>query len=228
MYSHVPENLENVENSVAKAAENAGRDPKSVKLLPVSKTFPPEAIQMVYNCDKKSFGENKVQELLDKAQELPRDIEWHLIGHLQRNKVGKVLEVATYIHSVDSYKLLKRINRLAEEKNIKPKILLQVNVSGEETKYGLSRDELKNCAEYAAASQFVDFKGLMTMAPFGAEEEELRSVFSTLREDKNRLEKDLNISLPELSMGMSADYKIAIEEGATIVRIGSKIFGKRY
>jgi pyridoxal phosphate enzyme (YggS family) len=173
------------------------------------------------------FGENRVQELSEKVPALSQDIEWHLIGHLQGNKVSKAVELADLIHSVDSEKLLRRIDRIAGELGKRQKILLELNISGEQSKFGETADAAASLVSLALSLPNIDLQGFMTMAPFGAEECELRKVFSTLREFRNNMEKEFNVSLPELSMGMSSDYEYAIAEGATIVRIGTAIFGKR-
>jgi pyridoxal phosphate enzyme (YggS family) len=225
---HIKEQIAEIRASIEDAAKAAGRKPEDVKLVAVSKTFPAEAVTAAYNEGQRIFGENKVQELEIKCPILPDDIEWHLIGHLQGNKALKAINLASWIHSVDSIKLVKRIDRLAEENKVKPNILLELNVSGEDSKFGLTDERATmDLAAIAVESQNVNFKGLMTMAPFGADESELRSVFSSLRKLRDRMENEFSIKLPELSMGMSSDFKIAIEEGATFVRIGTAIFGKR-
>lgn len=226
--NHIKEQLAEIRSSIKEAAKSAGRNPAEVKLVAVSKTFPPEAVSMAYSEGQRIFGENKVQELEVKCPALPGDIEWHLIGHLQSNKALKAINLASWIHSVDSIKLLKRIDRLAEENSLKPNILLELNISGEGSKFGLTDEKAAmDLAEAAVECKNISFKGLMTMAPFDAEENELRNVFSGLRGLRDRIEKKFSVKLPELSMGMSSDYKIAIEEGATFVRIGTAIFGKR-
>ena len=227
MLSYIENNLKTVLNDISTATISSSRNPNSVKLLAVSKTFPEEAVLQAYKCGQRSFGENKIQELETKVPSLPNDIEWHLIGHLQSNKVAKAVELVDYIHSVDSKKLIQRIDRIAGEKKRKIKILLEVNVSGEESKFGLTLDKLENCAKIASECKNIEFVGLMTMAPFDADDNVLSKIFSALRSERDRLEKALKIKLSELSMGMSSDYRIAIKEGATIVRIGTSIFGKR-
>ncbi len=228
LFTHIPEQLDEVRERVAAAAKKCGRDPESVKLIAVSKTFPGEAVETAYGAEQRLFGENKVQELELKHESLPDDIEWHLIGHLQSNKVVKAVAYADYIHAVDSEKLVKRIDRLAGEAGTKPRVLIEVNVSGEESKFGLSGgEETIAVAEAAAQCENVEFVGLMTMAPYGASVEELKSVFSGLRALRDRIQEKLKIELPELSMGMSSDFEIAVEEGATFVRVGTAIFGKR-
>ena len=220
-------NLDKVRSDIVIAEKNAGREEGAARLLAVSKTYPVEAIMEAYNHGQRMFGENKVQELEVKAPALPNDIEWHLIGHLQSNKVAKAVEYASYIHSVDSVKLVNRINRLAEEKNRKIKILLEVNISGEESKFGITSVNVNEMIEAALAGNNLELVGFMTMAPFGADENTLKAVFGGLCKLRDDSEEKYSVKLPELSMGMSADFKEAIEEGSTIVRVGTAIFGKR-
>jgi pyridoxal phosphate enzyme (YggS family) len=206
--------------------------PEGVKLIVVSKTRTNEELMEVYNAGLRSFGENKVQELLLKQQELPKDIEWHLIGHLQTNKVKAVIPFVSLIHSADSLKLLKVLDR---ESRLAGKIvncLLQVHIAKEETKFGFSVDELLrdlNSEEYKSISN-VKIKGLMGMATFTDNQNQVREEFKSLRTIFDQLKTGFfkeNQEFKELSMGMSDDYPIAIEEGSTLVRIGSKIFGPR-
>jgi PLP dependent protein len=227
MLSYIKHNLNTVINSITSATLESSRAPDSVKLLAVSKTFPREAVLGAYKYGQRHFGENRMQEFQVKVPSLPNDIEWHFIGHLQGNKVNKAVELADYIHSVDSLKLIKRIDTIAKEKERRPKILLELNVSGEKSKFGLRPDQIEECARIAAQCKNLELVGLMTMAPYNAAESVLRRVFALLRQTRDELQQKLNIRLPELSMGMSSDYKIAISEGATIVRIGTSIFGKR-
>lgn len=226
--SQISANLDMVLDAIAAAAEKAGRNLTEVKLVAVSKTYPAGAVAEALSAGQLSFGENRVQELEDKVPALPERIEWHLIGHLQGNKVRKALMLASWIHSVDTQKLLLKIDRVAGELGVKPKILLEVNVSGEESKFGQAiGDDAMRLARLAAKCGNIDFQGLMTMAPFGADERGLRGVFARLRGLRDRIAVDTGLALPELSMGMSADFVEAIAEGATMVRIGSAIFGNR-
>ena len=227
MYDYVAGQLEKVREDVAAAVDRAGRAAGSVRLLAVSKTFPKEAVEAAYAAGQRLFGENRVQELAVKNPSLPNDIEWHLIGHLQSNKAAQAVELSDWIHSVDSAKLLARLDRLADSAPRKPRILLEVNISGETTKFGAGRDEALRLAELAAGSGNLDFRGLMTMAPFGADSRELRGVFAATRELRDSMESKFGLVLPELSMGMSSDFREAVLEGATLVRIGTAIFGKR-
>jgi len=224
---YIQENIVEVRERIVSAAQNAGRDPKSVKLIAVSKTFPAEAVQSAYDAEQRLFGENKVQDLALKNATLPKDIEWHMIGHLQSNKAKLAVENADYIHAVDSVKLLKKIDRLAGELGLSPKALLEINVSGEESKFGADSELVKELAQAASQCENITIAGLMTMAPFGVPEDELRFVFSSLRKLRDSLQTEFGLNLPELSMGMSGDFEIAIEEGATMVRVGTSIFGRR-
>jgi len=224
---YIQENLAEVREKIVVSAEKSGRDPESVKLIAVSKTFPAEAVQSAYDVGQRLFGENKVQDLALKNAALPKDIEWHMIGHLQSNKAKLAVENSDYIHAVDSVKLLKKIDRLAGELGRSPKVLLEINVSGEESKFGADAELVKELAHAATECENVTVAGLMTMAPFGVSEIELRFVFSSLRKLRENLEAEFDLDLPELSMGMSGDFEIAIEEGATMVRVGTSIFGKR-
>lgn len=224
---YIQENFREIQDRITSAAEKAGRDPQSVKLVAVSKTFPVEAVQSAYDAGQRLFGENKVQDLALKNSVLPQDIEWHMIGHLQSNKAKLAVENADYIHAVDSLKLLTKIDRLAGELGRRPKILLEVNVSGEESKFGTDTEAVRELAQAASQYENITLVGLMTMAPFDVPEAELRLVFSSLRNLRDDLQDEFGLKLPELSMGMSGDFEIAIEEGATMVRIGTSIFGKR-
>lgn len=227
MFDYLPSQLADVKLRIAQAAAKAGRKSGEVTLVAVSKTFPAEAVQVAYDAGQRVFGENRVQELLNKVPALADDIQWHLIGHLQRNKASNAIKFSQMIEAVDSEKLLLRLDRLAGEAGKNQNIMLEINVSGEESKFGETADAAFKLAATAISAPNLNLAGLMTMAPWGAEECELRNVFSGLRELRNSIEKEFNTSLPELSMGMSSDYEIAIAEGATMVRIGTAIFGKR-
>ena len=201
---------------------------KNFTCVAVSKTKPVDDIEKIYNLGHKEFGENKVQELLDKYDKLPKDIKWHMIGHLQTNKIKKVIPIISLIHSVDSLKLLKKINNEAIKINKVISCLLQINISNENNKYGFTRDQIKEIFnnEVLKDFKFIRIKGLMGMASFTENENQIRIEFKNLK----KIFDELKIKYPELkiiSMGMSGDYKIAIEEGSNMIRIGSKIFGKR-
>ena len=220
------ERLRTVREAVARAALDAGRAADAVRLLAVSKTFPVEVLQEAYRSGVRAFGENKIQELEVKKPRLPGDVEWHFIGHLQSNKAARAVELADWIHSVDSVKLLTRLDRLAGERGRRPVILLEVN-SGEAEKSGVDYDELPELAAAAAAAENLDWRGLMTMAPLCGDPAVWSRAFERLREARDELERRLGVRLPELSMGMSGDFPEAVAAGATIVRIGSALFGGR-
>ncbi len=227
-FSHIKPQIEEIRLRISQSALRLGRKPDEVKLVAVSKTFPVEAVIEAYNAGQRLFGENRVQEMTSKFSSLPSDIEWHLIGHLQSNKVAGAVKMTSVIHAVDSEDLIARINRIAGETGKKQKIFLEINISMEESKFGLRHEiEIFKCSECAFKAPNVDLIGLMTMAPYGAQECELRRIFSGLRELRNKIESSFSAKLPELSMGMSGDYEAAIAEGSTMVRIGTAIFGKR-
>ncbi len=201
---------------------------KNFTCVAVSKTKPVDDIEKIYNLGHKEFGENKVQELLEKYDKLPKDIKWHMIGHLQTNKIKKVIPIISLIHSVDSLKLLKKINNEAIKINKVISCLLQINISNENNKYGFSIDQIREIFnnEILKDFKFIRIKGLMGMASFTENKNQIRNEFNNLK----KIFDELKIKYPELkiiSMGMSGDYKIAIEEGSNMIRIGSKIFGKR-
>ena len=218
--------LREIKSAVAAACRDAGRDPGEVRLLAVSKTFPAALAEGFYNAGQRMFGENKVQELRSKSALLPRDSQWHLIGHLQSNKVAAALECADRIDSVDSEKLLLRIDRIAGERGLCPRILLEVNLGDEAGKTGASWDELPGLARCAAACRNCRWEGLMGMAP-AADGETVRRCFMRLNAAAAELRKSFSLPLPELSMGMSGDFPIAVACGATMVRIGTALFGER-
>ena len=224
--STFPEEYHALEQELAAVLKACNRPADAVKILAVSKTFPAEAIQEAYACGVRCFGENKVQELSEKAQNLPDDIEWHFIGHLQSNKAAKAVQYAAWIHSVDSLKLLNKLDRAAGELGKKPVILLEVN-SGEASKSGVDYNDLPALAEAAAQAEHLQFKGLMTMAPLTDDRNEWIKAFQKLAAARDELEKSLNITLPELSMGMSGDFAEAVQCNSTIIRIGSRLFGNR-
>ncbi len=227
MSAHIPEQLQDIRAAVDAAAVAAGRDPATVKLIAVSKTFPAADILAAYQSGQRAFGENKIQELEQKVAQLPGDIEWHFIGHLQSNKTAKALESASWIHSVDSLKLLQRLERQAGELGKSPNLLVEVNISGEASKTGSGVAEAEAIVQTGAACSHIKIKGLMTMPPFDANEAELQRIFSTLRQLRDKWQAKYNLEMPELSMGMSGDFAIAVAEGATMVRIGTAIFGRR-
>lgn len=223
------ENLKAVEEKIAAACKRAGRDRSEVTLIAVSKTKPVSMLNEVYETGVREFGENKVQEMMDKYEEMPKDIHWHMIGHLQRNKVKYLMGKATLIHSVDSLRLAEEISSQSVKHNVTTDILIEVNIAGEESKFGTDREEAIRLVEEASALPNIRILGLMTIAPFVENAEENRKYFRQIRElsiDIERKNID-NVSMRILSMGMTGDYEVAIEEGATMVRVGTGIFGER-
>ena len=222
-------NLQEVERKIMEACDKAGRAREEITLIAVSKTKPVPMLQEIYDLGVRDFGENKVQELTDKEPQLPADLRWHMIGHLQRNKVKQVIDKAVLIHSVDSVRLAKAIEAEAAKKDIVVQILLEVNVAEEDSKFGLKVDEVLPAIEEIATMPHVRIKGLMTIAPFVENPEENRTVFAQLQKlSVDIAKKNIdNVSVDILSMGMTNDYQVAIEEGATMIRVGTGIFGAR-
>ena len=223
------ENLKEVEQKIQEACAKAGRAREEVTLVAVSKTKPVSMLEEIYDENIRHFGENKVQELVDKYDQLPADIHWHLIGHLQRNKVKYIIDKAELIHSVDSLRLAETIELEAAKKNVTANILIEVNVAEEDTKFGLKVEEVIPFIEEISRFPHIKIKGLMTIAPYVENPEENRSVFATLRKlSVDIAKKNIdNVNVEILSMGMTNDYQIAIEEGATMIRVGTGIFGER-
>jgi pyridoxal phosphate enzyme (YggS family) len=223
----IAENIKSLLERIERKCDEAKRNRSEIKLIAVSKTFDVGDIEKVFNEGLKDFGENKAQELSSKYEQLGDKITWHFIGHLQRNKVRNVVTAASYIHSVDSLQLASEINKYAARLNKVQKILLQVKTSGEESKFGIdNKSELYDLAGYCKEFSNIQVVGLMTIAPLTEDENLIRQSFKQLR----KLRADLNadgFGLKELSMGMTSDFEIAIEEGATMLRIGSAIFGER-
>lgn len=225
--SCIPDNLRHVRERIARAAEACNRDPGGITLVAVSKTHPAATVRVAHEAGQAAFGENKAQEILKKAPALPGSLEWHFIGHLQSNKVRKVLPWCALIHSVDSLKLARRIDFIADELDLRPRVLLQVNVAGDEAKFGFSPDSLREAMGEILALERLRVDGLMTVPPFRSDPEEVRPSFAALRQLRNELAEATGADMPELSMGMSHDFEHAIAEGATLVRVGSGIFGER-
>ena len=223
------ENLKTVEEHVQEACKRAGRSREEVTLIAVSKTKPVEMLREAYEAGARDFGENKVQEILTKEPELPEDIRWHMIGHLQTNKVRQIVGKTCLIHSVDSLHLAETIHKESVKKGIVTQILLEVNVAEEESKFGFHAEEVENALKQIQELSGVCVRGLMTIAPFVDNSEDNRPVFQKL----NKLYVDMksknidNGTMNILSMGMTGDFEVAIEEGATIVRVGTGIFGAR-
>lgn len=224
----VAANLHRVRERIKAAACRAGRRPEEIKLVAVTKTIPSQIIKEAIACGVSMLGENRVQELLQKYPEFPPGLEWHLIGHLQRNKVKKIIGKAALIHSLDSWRLAEEISRAALEQNTMAGVLVQVNVAGETTKYGLLPSEVPDFVDAAADLPGLAVRGLMTIAPWTSNAEEVRPVFRHLKELAGRLQNNTAGAVMEyLSMGMSGDFEVAVEEGANILRIGTAIFGER-
>ena len=223
----IAQRLGEVRRRIAEACRRAGRDPSGVELLAVSKTFPVETIREAVEAGQSLFGENRVQEALEKIPALPDSLRWHIIGHLQRNKVRKILPLVEAVHSIDSLRLAQHTDRLAAEAGLFPKIYLEVNVAGEASKHGFQPDDLRAAMPDLLALPRLEILGLMTVPPFVSDPEEARPWFQALRTLRDELSTAHDVPLPGLSMGMSGDFEVAIEEGATIVRVGSSIFGHR-
>lgn len=223
------DNYRQVLNNIQDACQAVGRDPKEVTLVAVSKTKPVEMLQQVYDAGARVFGENKVQEIMDKYNHLPGDIRWQMIGHLQRNKVKYIVDKVAMIHSVDSLRLAETIEKEAAKKAVIVPILIEVNVAQEESKFGLRPEEVLPLIEQIADFSHIRIKGLMTIAPYVDNAEENREIFRELK----KLSVDIaakninNVTMSVLSMGMTGDYMVAVQEGATMVRVGTGIFGAR-
>ena len=223
------ENLKEVQDNIEEAILRCGRNKDDVTLIAVSKTKPVSMIQEVYDLGVRDFGENRVQEILEKYDQLPKDIRWHLIGHLQTNKVKYIIDKVCLIHSVDSYKLACEISKEAVKHSVTANILIEVNVAGEESKFGVSPDEVEDLIKEIAKLPGICIKGLMTVAPYVVDSEENRRFFVKMKQlvvDISRKSID-NVCMDYLSMGMSGDYTVAVEEGSTMVRVGTSIFGER-
>ena len=227
--SEIKRNLHNIMLRARAAAEKSGRSLEDIKIIAVTKTVDVDRINSVYEYGLRDMGENRVQELLEKYDRLPSDIKWHIIGHLQTNKVKYIVDKVQMIHSVDSLELAKEIDTRAARHQRKVDILLQVNVSGEETKFGISPDKVNEYISVLSGMENIALKGLMTIAPYAQDPQDVRPVFRNLYNiyiDIKSKRYD-NVSMDYLSMGMSNDFEVAIEEGANVVRIGTSIFGKR-
>ena len=224
----IGEILTDVKAKIAAACKRAGRDPSEVEVIAVTKTHGAEVVKEAWDAGLRIVGENKVQEAAWKKPASVTGPMWHLIGHLQSNKVRKALELFDFFHSVDSAALADRMNAIAEDMGASPHILLEVNVSGEKSKSGMKPEEVRDVLVHIAeACPRVTVEGLMTMAPFSENPEDARPCFRKLRELRDAMEKELGVGLPRLSMGMSGDYEVAVEEGATWVRLGTVLFGER-
>lgn len=220
-------NLRDVRGRITEACFRSGRAPESVQLIAVSKTFSAEAVAAASSEGQMLFGESRLQEAEPKIEALPAALHWHFIGRVQSNKVRKILPLFEAVHGIDSLQLAGQVDRIAGELGLFPKIFLQVNLADEETKGGFSPASLEVAVDSLLELPRLEIQGLMTIPPAGPDAESSRKWFSALRELRDGLEAKFNLGLPFLSMGMSGDYETAIEEGATHVRVGSAIFGKR-
>jgi PLP dependent protein len=225
--SSVAANLERVRERIAQAAAKAGRAVDEIELVAITKTHDAERVREAIEAGQILFGESRVQEARVKIPELPSNLRWHFVGHLQKNKIRHALPLFELIHSVDSLSLAQEINRIAEEEGMHPRVLLEVNVAGEGSKFGFRPDKLRQDMAALLALPRLSIEGLMTIPPLAEQAEASRKYFVDLRELRDRLETEFQMKLPHLSMGMTNDFPVAVEEGATLVRVGTAIFGER-
>jgi PLP dependent protein len=224
---NVAANLERVLAQIAHAAEKGGRSPEDIELVAISKSHDAEKVRAVHNAGQQLFGENRVQEARAKIPELPSAIRWHFVGHLQKNKIRHALPLFELFHGIDDVDLACDMNRIAEEDGMHPRILLEVNVAGEGSKFGFRPEKLRQEMESLLALSRLSILGLMCIPPIAEEAETSRRYFVRLRELRDRLQTEFHVDLAQLSMGMTQDFTVAIEEGATLVRVGTAIFGER-
>ena len=225
--SATSENLERVHDQIADAARKSGRSRDAIDLVAISKTHDAEHLREAVEAGQTLFGESRVQEARAKIPDLPSNLRWHFVGHLQKNKVRHALPLFEMFHGIDSLDLAREIDRIAEEEGLEPRVLLQVNVAGEGSKFGFQPNKLRQELEPLLALSRLSIEGLMTIPPLAEEAESSRKFFVQLRELRDDLEKQFNLKLPQLSMGMTNDFAVAVEEGATLVRVGTAIFGER-
>ena len=225
--SNIEANLNRVQNEIAQAAQVSGRNVTDIELVAVTKTHPAEIVREAVDAGQTLFGESKVQEARVKIPLLPSNLRWHFIGHLQKNKIRHALPFFEMIHSVDSVDLAQAIDRIAQEDGLHPRILLEVNVAGEGSKFGFKATTLRAELESLLMLPRLSIEGLMCIPPLAEEAETSRTYFVELRKLRDALEKEFLVKLPQLSMGMTNDYRVAVEEGATLVRVGTAIFGER-
>jgi PLP dependent protein len=219
--------LQLIRDQIAATAHKAGRDPREVELVAVSKAHGVPTVREAFDAGQRLFGESRAQEMIAKIPELPAAARWHFIGHLQKNKIRKVLPLAELIHAVDSVELAKEIDRIAGELGLFPRVLLEVNVAGEQTKFGFSPAAVQREIERLLVLPRVQIEGLMTIAPISEDSDDARPIFAELRMLRDTINKEAGARLTTLSMGMSDDFVAAVQEGATLVRVGSAIFGAR-
>jgi hypothetical protein len=223
----IAENLQRVREQVAQAAAKAGRPVEEIELVAITKTHPAEKVREAIEAGQTLFGESRVQEARRKIPELPSNLRWHFVGHLQKNKVRHALPLFEFIHSVDSLALAEEINRIAQEEGLHPRVLLEVNVGGEGSKFGFAPEKLRTELESLLALPRLSILGLMCIPPIAQEVEASRKYFVQLREFRDSLQTEFRVDFAQLSMGMTQDFWIAVEEGATLVRVGTAIFGER-
>src|SRR6266511_543056 len=223
----VGENLERVRSEIAHAARKSGRSADDIELVAITKTHPAERIREAVDAGQQLFGESRVQEARAKIPELPANLHWHFVGHLQRDKIRHALPLFEMLHSLDSLELAEDVNRIAEEEGFHPRVLFEVNVAGEGSKFGFAPGKLREQIEELLALPRLSIEGLMTIPPLAEEVEASRKHFADLRRLRDALEKEFDLKLPQLSMGMTNDFPVAVEECATLVRIGTAIFGER-
>lgn len=223
----IQQNLASILQRIDSACGEAGRNPSDVRLVAVTKTFSADAVREAYDASQRIFGESRLQEALPKVEVLPSDIQWHFIGRVQRNKLRKILSVFDVVHGIDSIALAEAADRMGEELGLFPKIFLQVNIACEETKGGFTPADLEVAMPGLLALPRLEIQGLMAIPPPANSVAQARQWFASLRDLRDRIEQTHNVCLPGLSMGMSDDFEAAIVEGATLVRVGSAIFGRR-
>ncbi len=223
----IAENLEQVRSQISEAAKKCGRSADDIELVAISKTHEAEKVQAALDAGQQLFGESRVQEARAKIPMLPSSARWHFVGRLQKNKVRHALPLFELFHSVDSVGLARDMNRIAEEEGLHPRVLLEVNVAGEGSKIGFAPEALRAQVETLLELPRLTIEGLMTIPPLAPEAEAPRRYFVALRELRDQLASEFELSLPHLSMGMTGDFTVAVEEGATLVRVGTAIFGKR-
>src|SRR5438128_9169363 len=223
----IAENLERVRKQIVAASKKSGRNVDDLELIAISKTHDAVKVREAIEAEQSLFGESRVQEARVKIPELPSNLRWHFVGHLQKNKIRHALPLFELIHSVDSLALAQDINRIAEEDGLHPRVLLEVNVAGEGSKFGFGPEKLKAEMESLLALPRLSILGLMCIPPIAEEAEPSRKYFVALRELRDRVQNEFHVDLAQLSMGMTQDYAVAVEEGATLVRVGTAIFGER-
>ena len=225
--SDIAENLEHVRERIAQSAAKAHRNIDDIELVAVSKTHDAERVREAVEAGQQLFGESRVQEARAKIPELPSALRWHFIGHLQKNKIRHALPLFELFHGIDSLDLARQIDRIADEEGARPRILLEVNVAGEGSKFGFKPEQLESDMESLLELPRIIIDGVMTIPPLASEAEASRKFFVELRELRDRLAGKFEVKLPQLSMGMTSDFPVAVEEGATLVRVGTAIFGER-